>query len=143
MTHKARHHAVQIFHTDPSIRVMIASLKCGGQALNLTCANRVISIDLWWNRSSLIVPASTLLWANSAGTDSIEQQAFGRVFRIGQHKETYVTRFVIKNTVDCRMLDMQADKVRTIDRAMHDVCGATVQPLSITELATLFGHLRE
>jgi hypothetical protein len=45
-----RHDAVKRFHTDPNIKIMIAGLKCGGQALNLTCANRVISIDLWWNR---------------------------------------------------------------------------------------------
>lgn len=76
-------------------------------------------------------------------TDSVEQQAFGRVFRIGQHKETYVSRFVIKNSVDGRLLSMQADKIRTIDRAMQDADAEVVQPLSLADLASLFGHLRE
>ena len=76
--------------------------------------------------------------------DSIEQQAFGRVFRIGQHKETYVSRLVIKNTVDVRMFNMQADKVRTIDRAMQDVAEErSVEPLSVADLASLFGCLRD
>ena len=43
-------------------KILIAGLKCGGQALNLTVSNRVILIDLWWNHS-------------------VELQAFGRVFR--------------------------------------------------------------
>jgi hypothetical protein len=38
---------------------------------------------------------------------------------------------------------MQADKVRTIDRAMQDTDAAIVEPLSIADLASLFGHLRE
>lgn len=38
-----RHEAVRRFHNDSSVRIMIAGLKVGGQALNLTCANRVIS----------------------------------------------------------------------------------------------------
>lgn len=63
MTPQARHKAVQSFGApDSELRIMIAGLKCGGQGLNLTMANRVISIDLWWNHS-------------------VELQAFGRVFR--------------------------------------------------------------
>lgn len=63
MTTQARHKAVQEFNApDSGLRIMVAGLKCGGQGLNLTMANRVISIDLWWNHS-------------------VELQAFGRVFR--------------------------------------------------------------
>lgn len=89
MKQSARSDAVETFHSDNNVKVMIAGLKCGGQGLNLTCANRVISVDLWWNHS-------------------VEQQAFGRVFRIGQKKETYLTRLVVKNTVDVRMLDSES-----------------------------------
>lgn len=63
MTQQARHKAVQTLSAEDSeCKIMIAGLKCGGQGLNLTAANRVISIDLWWNHS-------------------VELQAFGRVFR--------------------------------------------------------------
>ena len=41
-----RHESVTKFHDRPEIRVMIAGLKCGGLGLNLTCACRVISLDL-------------------------------------------------------------------------------------------------
>ena len=63
MTQQARYIAIQDFEAgDTGLRIMIAGLKCGGQGLNLTMANRVISVDLWWNHS-------------------VELQAFGRVFR--------------------------------------------------------------
>lgn len=143
MNLEERHATVKKFHTDPNIKIMIAGLKCGGQALNLTCANRVISIDLWWNRMWLSQCSPIFNYANMNRADSIEQQAFGRVFRIGQHKETYVSRLVIRNSIDCRLLSMQADKVSTIDRALQDTDGSIVEPLSIADLASLFGHLRE
>jgi hypothetical protein len=63
-----------------------------------------------------------------------------------QHRplvETYVSRFVIRNSIDCRLLSMQTDKIRTIDRAMQDTDGSIVEPLSMADLASLFGHLRE
>jgi len=38
---------------------------------------------------------------------------------------------------------MQADKIKTIDLAMQDTDAPTMEPLSVTDLASLFGHLRE
>jgi SNF2 family DNA or RNA helicase len=62
-------------------------------------AQKVISIDPWWN------------WA-------VEQQAFGRVFRFGQTSEMAMTRFVVENTVDQRIIEMQERKKKLIDRVM-------------------------
>lgn len=64
---KARDKARNEFMEHSNVNIMIAGLKCGGIALNLTAANRVISIDLWWNHSA-------------------ELQAFGRVFRYAMPK---------------------------------------------------------
>lgn len=72
--------------------------------------------------------------------DSVEQQAFGRVYRIGQVKETHVARFVVKNTVDMRILDMQKEKMSEIDGAMLSA-GKPLPPLTIEEMASLFGDL--
>ncbi|KFY99605.1 hypothetical protein V498_00610 [Pseudogymnoascus sp. VKM F-4517 (FW-2822)] len=121
MNMRQRTQAVEQFHTDKKTKIMIAVLKCGGVGLNLKCANRCITIDPWWNHS-------------------VEQQAFGRIFRIGQMKETHVARFVVKNTVDMRILDMQKDKMAEIDGAMIEA-GKPLSPLSIEEMASLFGHL--
>ena len=58
-------------------------------------------IDPWWNEAS-------------------EQQAFCRVFRIGQQNETFMTRICVKDTVDERLIEMQRAKQKEIDRVMDD-----------------------
>jgi len=84
----------------------------------------VISLDLWWNHA-------------------VEQQAFGRIFRIGQRKETYMTRIVVKQSVDMRMLTMQSHKLRDIGKAIRDDDTTNDRPnLSLKQLANLFGFLR-
>lgn len=64
-------------------------------------ASRVIMIDPWWNSAA-------------------EQQAFCRVFRIGQKDTTFMTRFCVKNTVDQRLIDMQERKNKEIDEVFED-----------------------
>ena len=49
MSQKQRRKAIDDFYNDPSIKVMVAGLGCGALGLNLTCANRVIIVDPWWN----------------------------------------------------------------------------------------------
>lgn len=139
MNMKQRTHAVEQFHTDKKIKIMIAVLKCGGVGLNLNCANRCITIDPWWNRKLSSFCDSVYRVANTR-IDSVEQQAFGRIFRIGQLKETHVARFVVKNTVDMRILDMQKEKMSEIDGALIQA-GKPLAPLSIEEMASLFGDL--
>ena len=74
-------------------------MKAGGIGLNLTMAQKVIIVDPWWN-------------------NSVEQQAFCRVFRIGQTQETSLTRFVVEKTVDQNMIEMQQRKQEEIDQVM-------------------------
>jgi len=95
----SRQDNIKKFQNNPSIRILLSSLKAGGIGLNLTMAQKVIVVDPWWN-------------------SSVEQQAFCRVFRIGQEQETNLTRFVVENTVDQNMIDMQAKKQEEIDQVM-------------------------
>jgi len=69
--------------------------------LNLTMASKVIMIDPWWNSAS-------------------EQQAFCRVFRIGQREETFMSRLCVKNTVDQTLINMQDRKDKEIAAIMED-----------------------
>jgi SNF2 family DNA or RNA helicase len=98
-SHEARDKAIKQFGEQWDLRIMIASLKCGGIGLNLTMAQKVIVVDPWWN-------------------SSVEQQAFCRVFRIGQAQETSMTRFVVEKTVDENMVKMQDRKQHEIDQVM-------------------------
>ena len=118
MSHEARDAAITTFRDDSTTKIMIASLKCGGVGLNLTMASRVICVDLWWN-------------------SSVEQQAFCRVFRIGQNNATFITRLVVKNTVDEKLQTLQDSKQEVIGAAIDD--SKMLDQLSLPELMRLFG----
>jgi SNF2 family DNA or RNA helicase len=75
--------------TEPS--VFILSLKAGGVGITLTKANYVFHFDRWWN------PA-------------VEDQATDRAFRIGQHKNVFVHKFVTIGTLEERIDQMIEDK---------------------------------
>ncbi|KAH6613977.1 SNF2 family N-terminal domain-containing protein [Boeremia exigua] len=119
----ARDKAIKEFAGNPHSQVLLASLRCGGLGLNLTMASKVIIIDPWWNQAS-------------------EQQAFCRVFRIGQQDETFMTRMCVKNTVDERLIEMQTEKQREIDEVMEDR-GRKTQHLEISDLMRLFGNIEQ
>ncbi|KAF7728830.1 DNA helicase rad5 [Apophysomyces ossiformis] len=71
--------------------VLLISLRAGGIGLNLTCASRVLMMDPWWNFA-------------------IESQAIDRVHRLGQLSDVVVTRFITRDTVEERMLEIQNRK---------------------------------
>ena len=73
--------------------VFILSLRAGGVGLNLTKATTVFHFDRWWN------PA-------------VEDQATDRAFRIGQHKNVFVYKFVTIGTMEERIDAMIEDKKR-------------------------------
>ena len=62
---------------------------------------------------------------------------------MGQDKETYMTRLVVKNSVDMRMLSMQLHKLQNLEKAIRDGEAAKDTPkLSLKQLANLFGFLK-
>jgi superfamily II DNA or RNA helicase len=71
--------------------VMLLSLKAGGTGLNLTAASYVFLLDPWWN------PAA-------------EDQAADRAHRIGQDKPVMIYRLVARDTVEERVIELQARK---------------------------------
>ena len=66
-------------------------LKAGGTGLNLTSADVVIHLDLWWN-------------------PQVENQATDRAHRIGQKKTVEVIRLICKGTIEERILELQNKK---------------------------------
>ncbi|EER25103.1 SNF2 family N-terminal domain containing protein [Coccidioides posadasii C735 delta SOWgp] len=76
----------------PSPNVLLISLRAGGVGLNLTAANHVYMMDPWWSFA-------------------VEAQAIDRVHRMGQLKDVKVTRFVVKNSIEERMLRVQERKM--------------------------------
>jgi SNF2 domain-containing protein/helicase-like protein len=93
------------FQSDGGPPVMLLSLKAGGTGLNLTAADHVFLVDPWWN------PA-------------VEDQAADRAHRIGQDKPVMVYRMVARDTVEERILELQARKRALADAALADAGGA-------------------
>ncbi|KAF7310688.1 DNA repair protein [Mycena chlorophos] len=75
-------------------KILVVSLKAGGVGLNLTTANHVFMMDCWWNAA-------------------IENQAIDRVHRIGQEKTVYVKHFIVANTIEGRIQQIQKRKLWT------------------------------
>ena len=79
------------FNTKDDIKVMLVSLKPGGKGLNLIGADIVIHLDPWWNVAA-------------------EDQASDRAYRIGQTKKVTIYKLVMKNTIEKKVLTLQAMK---------------------------------
>ncbi|KAL8774469.1 MAG: hypothetical protein Q9209_000842 [Squamulea sp. 1 TL-2023] len=139
MSQAERDRALNDFEKDESCKIMIASLKAGGVGLNLTMASKVICVDLWWNSSVEQQGQPLLPSLSSNRTFSYFDQAFCRVFRIGQDSETFITRFVARNTVDDKLQQMQEHKARAVGEAIDDE--SILKALSLHELLGLFGQV--
>ncbi|ODH53180.1 hypothetical protein GX48_00716 [Paracoccidioides brasiliensis] len=72
--------------------VLLISLRAGGVGLNLTAANHVIMMDPWWSFAT-------------------EAQAIDRVHRMGQLRDVTVTRFIVKDSIEGRILKIQERKM--------------------------------
>ena len=79
------------FQTDPNCQLFLISLKAGGVGLNLTAADYVFILDPWWN------PA-------------VEAQAVDRAHRIGKSRQVFAYRLIAKDTVEEKVLELQATK---------------------------------
>jgi len=116
-----RNNIVNKFESEPETRILLASLKSGGAGLNLTMASRVILVDLWWN-------------------NGMEQQAYCRVYRRGQTKQTSMVRMAVSNTVDQDLIRIQERKDREITSVMLE--GDRVR-MTTNDLLSLFGTVGE
>ncbi len=87
---KKRMELVDKFNQDDT-NVFLITLKAGGTGLNLTSADVVIHLDLWWN-------------------PQVENQATDRAHRIGQKNTVEVIKLICKGTIEERILELQNKK---------------------------------
>ena len=97
---RKREEAINAFQKGDA-KVFLISLKAGGVGLNLTAADTVIHYDPWWN------PA-------------VEQQATDRAYRIGQDKPVFVYKLIIEESVEEKIIVMQAKKQALADSLYGD-----------------------
>jgi len=116
-TTKKRQDRVDNFNNSDNIPVFLLSLKAGGTGLNLTSASTVIIYDPWWN------PA-------------VESQAADRTHRIGQTQIVNSFKLVTKDSIEEKILNLQAEKQKIFDSLIEDPA-AGVNKLTIEELKAL------
>lgn len=93
---KKRNELVNKFNTD-NTNVFFITIKAGGTGLNLTGADIVIHLDLWWNPQA-------------------ENQATDRAHRIGQKNTVQVIKLITKGTIEEKILELQNKKKLLSDK---------------------------
>lgn len=98
--------------------VFLISLKAGGVGLNLTGADTVILVDLWWN------PA-------------VESQAIGRAHRMGQEQAVEVYRLVTRGTIEEKIQELQEKKKNLVSEILDGT--ESRGSLSLAEIREILG----
>ncbi len=98
--------------------LFLISLRAGGTGLNLTGADTVIHYDPWWN------PA-------------VEEQATDRAYRIGQENVVQVFKLCTRNSVEEKILALQAEKQNLIDAVIKPGQNL-LSKMSVDEVLALF-----
>lgn len=102
MTANDRVQNIQQFETSPDVQSFLISIKSGGVGLNLTAADYVFILDPWWN-------------------PTIEQQAIARAHRIGQSNNVFAVKFITKDSIEEKILQLQSRKSKLAEDILENV----------------------
>ncbi len=113
-----RRELVKQFQENEQSPFFVLSLKAGGTGLNLTAASHVVHFDRWWN------PA-------------VENQATDRAWRIGQHRNVLVHKFVCRGTIEERIDALIRSKQQLVQDVLEGGTEINLTEMSDTELLNL------
>ena len=99
MSRKNRTASLNAFRDDPTVCVILISLTAGGLGLNLTSGSKVYVMEPQFN------PAA-------------EAQAIDRVHRLGQTREVFTYRFIMEDSFEEKMLELQRKKQNLAELSM-------------------------
>ncbi|OQV01237.1 Helicase conserved domain-containing protein [Cladophialophora immunda] len=94
------------FEADPLVPVLIMTTGVGAFGLSIIAANRVFLVEPQWN-------------------PSVEAQAIGRTIRIGQQKAVLVTRYVVENSVE--------EDIRQLQRRKQGIAKMTSKDMKLAD----------
>ncbi len=118
-TTRNRQALVEEFQSAGGPPVFLISLKAGGLGLNLTNADYIFLLDPWWN------PA-------------VEAQAIDRAHRIGRQKPVVAYRLIARDTVEEKILELQARK-RELANSIISEDNSVLRKLEVEDLELLLG----
>ena len=100
----------------------LITLKSGGTGLNLTGADVVIHLDIWWN-------------------PQVEAQATDRAHRIGQTKTVNVIKLITKGTIEERIIELQEKKKVLSDNLIEgNTSNESLSTLSENDIKKLLSY---
>ena len=99
MSRTARTSAMDAFRDDDSVHAILVSIMAGGLGLNLTAGNNVYVMEPQYN------PAA-------------EAQAIDRVHRLGQRRPVRTVRYVMRGSIEEKMLELQDKKIKLANLSM-------------------------
>ena len=94
-----RREAIRRFEKEGGVMI---STQAGGEGLNFQFCHQVVNYDLPWNPMRV-------------------EQRIGRVHRIGQEHEVSIFNLSVKDTVEDRVLDLLANKIRMFELVIGEV----------------------
>ncbi|MBL0714159.1 MAG: DEAD/DEAH box helicase [Desulfosarcina sp.] len=112
---KKRKRLIDMFQKEDGPPFFVLSLKAGGTGLNLTAASHVVHFDRWWN------PA-------------VENQATDRAFRIGQHRNVVVHKFICRGTIEEQIDTLMEEKSTLADDILKSGAQSVLTEMSNEEL---------
>ena len=96
---QARKDAIEQFRDSKDVLI---STQAGGEGLNLQFCSQIINYDLPWNPMRV-------------------EQRIGRVHRLGQEKEVFVFNLSVNDTIEGRILELLANKIRMFELVIGEL----------------------
>lgn len=96
LSHTKRANVVRAFREVKDIKVLLATITCGGVGLDLTVASKAHIVEPQWNPMS-------------------ESQALDRIHRLGQTKNVTMIRYIMRGTWEEQVLALQRRKQNLAD----------------------------
>ncbi|KAI1125768.1 SNF2 family N-terminal domain-containing protein, partial [Nemania abortiva] len=101
-----RRKAMQEFNDNPDCMVMLASIGSSAEGLNLTAAGVVHLMEPHWS-------------------PMMEAQAIDRVYRVGQTQEVKVIRYIVPDSMEVHVQQVQQKKIQIINTGTIDMSDAS------------------
>lgn len=99
--------------------ILLVSLRAGGVGLNLVAAAHALLLDIHWN-------------------PQVDAQAQDRVHRHGQTRDVIIKRYIVKDSVEERLLEVQDRKQDIADGALGVATDEDKKQARLSELKLLF-----
>lgn len=100
MSLRQRNAALDTFREDPDVTILLATIGAGGVGLNLTAGSKVYIMEPQYN------PAAV-------------SQAVDRVHRLGQKREVTTVQFIMKESIEEKILDLAKKKQKLADLSLN------------------------